>query len=599
MDAEKVRSELLERFPGIEEEALIQCISMCQMFNITPEDLRYKWEAMIYSSSVKEQPISFFTANCARDLRQQLQRDVAKASQAKAQTSRQTVAKRAVRGGGSFTSPSATRARVGVVKVEPSTPSLSSNPKVGGGRPVNFSLPPDFELYKCKSFLFDHFSYCTKPEQIAICTRRYMSERQLDVLLYTEPEAVLDEQIDNVAERVRQHYKLDELGDPSTVTLVSGSIRNRSLDHNPENQDDVVVVGRIVNDGDTKLGETSTLIESSRMMGMGARVPLEFGADLKIRCASRRGTGSTGFGLFPGMIVALKGKNGSGDSFVVSEILRLPPLPPAGKSDSNASLKAFIACGPFTIDSDLDYKPFTRILEATREERPDLLLLLGPFIDSNHPLIKTGQVDSGPAALFRERISKPLAQLEADIPELVTVLVPSPRDLISSHVVLPQAALERDPELGLSRKCQLVPNPGTFSVNGFTVGATSVDVLFHIRKDHFFKQAPEIADEPNSETADAMTMLCRQVLEQQREVHEDVNLSILHLDLLKIKGTAPDILVMPSRLKEFQKVVDSTVVVNPAVAAKFSSAGNAVCFSISRSTGTGTQHGMKLVKLGT
>lgn len=58
-------------------------------------------------------------------------------------------------------------------------------------------------------------------------------------------------------------------------------------------------------------------------MGMGARVLLGFDANLKIRCASRQGTGSTGIGLFPGMIVALKGRNGSGDSFVVSEILRV------------------------------------------------------------------------------------------------------------------------------------------------------------------------------------------------------------------------------------------------------------------------------------
>ncbi|KAG9127039.1 DNA-directed DNA polymerase alpha subunit pol12 [Ceratobasidium sp. 392] len=534
------------------------------MFNITPENLRYKWEALIYNSAVKDQPIAFFTANSARDLRQQLQRDVAKAGQNQAQTTKRTVAKKAVKNTTSLATPSTTRTRVGGnVKAEPSTPSISSHPKIPSGRPVNFSLPQNSESYNY----------------------RYMHEK------IHERASILDEQIDNVAETVKQHYKLDELGDPSTVTL-----------------DDVVVVGRIVNDGDAKLGETSTLIESSRMMGMGARVPLEFDADLKIRCASRRGTGSTGIGLFPGMIVALKGKNGSGDSFVVSEVLRLPSLPPIGKSDTGASLKAIIACGPFTFDSDLDYKPFNGVIDATRNEQPDLLLLLGPFVDSNHPLIKTGQIDLPPAVLFRERISKHLAQLEADMPELVIVLVPSPRDLISSHVVLPQAALERDPDFGLSRKCQLVPNPSTFSVNGFTVGATSIDVLFHIRKDHFFKQAPEIADEPDNEPADAMTMLCRQVLEQQsfyplfpvpREVHEDVNLSVVHLDLLKFKGTAPDILVMPSRLKEFQKVVDSTVVVNPALAAKFNSAGSAVCCSISRNAGIGIQQSMKLVKLGT
>lgn len=58
-------------------------------------------------------------------------------------------------------------------------------------------------------------------------------------------------------------------------------------------------------------------------MALGARVLLEFDANLKIRSASRQGTGATGYGLFPGMIAAFKGRNGSGDSFVVSEILRV------------------------------------------------------------------------------------------------------------------------------------------------------------------------------------------------------------------------------------------------------------------------------------
>ena len=76
---------------------------------------------------------------------------------------------------------------------------------------------------------------------------------------------------------------------------------------------------------------------------------------------------------------------------------------------------------------------------------------MGPFVDSNHPMIKAGRVDLTPAALFRERIAMPIARLELEVPELLVVIVPSPRDLISSHVVLPQAAIERDTELGLSR----------------------------------------------------------------------------------------------------------------------------------------------------
>lgn len=85
---------------------------------------------------------------------------------------------------------------------------------------------------------------------------------------------------------------------------------------------------------------------------------------------------------------------------------------------------------------------------------------MGPFVDSNHPMIKAGRVDLAPAALFRECIAKPIARLELEVPELLVVIVPSPRDLISSHVVLPQAAVDRDPELGLSRvSAGFLPRP--------------------------------------------------------------------------------------------------------------------------------------------
>ena len=53
-------------------------------------------------------------------------------------------------------------------------------------------------------------------------------------------------------------------------------------------------------------------------MGSGSRVPLRFSEDMKLRGFPQ---GMTGAGLFPGAIVALKGRNGGGSSFVVNEIL--------------------------------------------------------------------------------------------------------------------------------------------------------------------------------------------------------------------------------------------------------------------------------------
>ncbi|KAH7336988.1 DNA polymerase alpha/epsilon subunit B-domain-containing protein [Rhizoctonia solani] len=521
MNEESTRAELKEQFPGIDEEALLKCVSMCRTFNVTPEDLKYKWEALSFNSSIKDTPITFFTADSASSLQQMLQRDVANLGQRKPTVSKPSVvrkpARSAARGTVGHLASIPARKNQGGVKVEPVAPSLHGRAKAPVGPPASYVPPQNADLY----------SY------------RYMHEKIHDRA------ASLDDQIDEMADLVRKHYQLPELGDPSTVT-----------------QDEIVVVGRIVSDGDTKIGESSIFLESSRMMGMGARTQLELDPNLKIRCASSRGTGSTGIGLFPGMIVALKGRNGSGDSFVVSEFLRIPPLLPSLKTDVDSSLKAVIACGPYSFDSDLDYKPFATLIDAVLTERPQLLILIGPFVDSNHPLVKSGQVDDTPVDIFRHKISSPLVQLENEIPELLVVFVPSPRDMISSHVTFPQAALERIPQLGLPKRSQLVPNPTTFTINGFRIAVTSIDVLFHIRKDEFFKQAPEVSDESGGQPADAMTMLCRQILEQQsfyplfpvpKEVQEDVNLSVTHSNLLKIDGFAPDLLVLPSRLKEFQK----------------------------------------------
>lgn len=87
-------------------------------------------------------------------------------------------------------------------------------------------------------------------------------------------------------------------------------------------QEDVMVVGRIVQESEaepgTKLTESSLILETSRMLGSGSRVPLRFSPALKIRGGA---LGAGGISFFPGALVALQGKNGGGGSFLASEIL--------------------------------------------------------------------------------------------------------------------------------------------------------------------------------------------------------------------------------------------------------------------------------------
>jgi DNA polymerase alpha subunit B len=64
-----------------------------------------------------------------------------------------------------------------------------------------------------------------------------------------------------------------------------------------------------------------------------------------------------------------------------------------------------MAVGPFTTSEDLDFEPLAELLSTCRSSRPDVLLLVGPFIDVEHPEIASGAVDATFEDLFQTRAS--------------------------------------------------------------------------------------------------------------------------------------------------------------------------------------------------
>lgn len=382
----------------------------------------------------------------------------------------------------------------------------------------------------------------------------------------------LDQMIDDAAERVRKHYRIEDIGDPGIST-----------------DDDIVIVGRIFQDieTDSKLMESSVFIESSRMLSGGSRVALKFDVHLVIR---NNISGARGIGLFPGAIVAMKGRNGGGGYFLVKEILTLPVSTQAiAPSASNAmkvdpvyssAFSLAIACGPFTPDSDLTYAPFANMVEALQKDKPSALLLVGPFVDAAHPAIKAGDLDMTPDKLFQRRIYESLKTFLVSSPDSIVILLPGIRDLISQHAVYPQGELSSDLIQNDSR-IYLVPNPARFKINDVTFGASSVDVLFHLRREEFTRTGRE--EDPMSLThgndvgTDAMANLCRHLIQQRsfypifptpQDLAHEVNLDISHSDGLKLMDeenpTSPDVLILPSRLKQFVKTVYTTTVINPS-----------------------------------
>ncbi|BEI86263.1 hypothetical protein CcaverHIS002_0605500 [Cutaneotrichosporon cavernicola] len=405
---------------------------------------------------------------------------------------------------------------------------------------------------------------------------RYMFEK-----ISVRSEA-LDEQIDEFAEVIKDAYALADLGDP----------------HLPS-EDDIYVVGRILSPptDTSKASSTALYLQSSRVLGGGHVVPLRFApaGELKVRGGA---PGVRGFGLFPGALVCVKGRNGGGNAFVVNEVLQPPPIDPVmtqrdellnhqqGEALGGLPISVHVVAGPYSVDSDLLYEPLDALIDVACYERPDVLVMLGPFVDAAHPLIQAGQLSVSPVELFREQVAARLARLHDASPATSVVLVPSVRDLISKHAAYPQAMLDREGGLGLLKKVRLLPNPGTFNINEVQIAVASPDILFHMRREEVFQRAEEAEPDPATPAnpnpqGDPLANLVRHVLGHRHfyplfpppeKDAAEVNLDVTHWHQLRMEK-APDVLVLPSRLKHFAKTVDGTLAINPGHLSRMNAPG--------------------------
>ncbi|KAI9678635.1 MAG: DNA-directed DNA polymerase alpha subunit pol12 [Caeruleum heppii] len=404
----------------------------------------------------------------------------------------------------------------------------------------------------------------------------------------SEASEVLDDRIDEFAALIQAHHSLPDtaFGNPAS-----------------QSTNEIIAVGRIASDQlDSKLNAASLVLETSRRMGAGLRIPL-------------RVDSVPAFEFFPGQIVALKGVNASGDYFSVNEILEVPLLPvpasnpatldlhierlnggPDVMHDGDAApLNLLLGSGPYTADDSLDFEPFHALCKEASDKFVDVLILTGPLLDLEHPLVATGDfdlpsdLDIDPdtvnlTTVFRHLIAAPLRQLAEAVPSITIIIIPSVRDAISKHVSWPQEPLPRK-ELGLPKQARLVSNPVTISLNEMIIGVSALDALSELRQEEVIG--------PNPKTPNMLARLPRYLLEQRHfyplfppvsrerlpKTGVDSGLAtgaMLEPSYLKLGewlNVRPDILITPSALPCFIKVVESVLVVNPGHLSKRKAAG--------------------------
>lgn len=310
----------------------------------------------------------------------------------------------------------------------------------------------------------------------------------------SEASEVLDDRIDEFQILVQQHHHLEDsaFGNPSS-----------------QSTEEIVAVGRIASDTlEGKLNAASLLLETSRRTGAGLRVPL------KVDTISHE--------FFPGQIMAVKGINASGAYFAVSEVLEIPLLPPSvsvpsmldannerlgveeegDASNPSCALSVMLASGPYTSDDNLAFEPLTALCEKAAETYVDMLILVGPIFDIEHPLLASGDFDLPDDAsfepdkatltdAFRILVGTPLRQLAQKVPSITITLVPSSRDAINKHVSWPQENFTGRKDLGLPKQAKLVTNPVNITMNEIVVGISAHDVLYDLRREELVVGRPK------------------------------------------------------------------------------------------------------------
>lgn len=77
-----------------------------------------------------------------------------------------------------------------------------------------------------------------------------------------------------------------------------------------------------------------------------------------------------------------------------AELVRLQH---GGQFGRGQALSIFVAAGPFTTTDSLVYEPLNDLLGAVRAARPDVAILVGPFVDAEHPKARKLGIEEGRA----------------------------------------------------------------------------------------------------------------------------------------------------------------------------------------------------------
>ncbi|XP_046848130.1 LOW QUALITY PROTEIN: DNA polymerase alpha subunit B-like [Xenia sp. Carnegie-2017] len=335
----------------------------------------------------------------------------------------------------------------------------------------------------------------------------------------------LNDRIDKIASFLKKSLGIDEFQSPGII-----------------HQNEVSVAGRVCCDTNGRLNASSLILRESGTNGFGYGTSVS----LSINDVNK-------YSLFPGKVIAAKGKNPTGKQFIASSFYEeISPSPAEPARIPSDSLSIYTAVGPFTTTESDSYEPLRDFLNEVTSVEPDVVIMMGPFVD-----VKMSSLN----------ISTKF------------IIVPSHRD-VHHDCVYPQpllceryykhfcSTLRTKPKSKETESQEIekiisalhfFSDPCTIEINGFTIGMTSTDVMLHMGGE-------EIVSPPGS--TDKMGRLIHNILTQQcyyplfppsEDVCIDYETFAEHAHL----PCRPDAFIVPSDLRYFVKDILGTLCINP------------------------------------
>lgn len=163
------------------------------------------------------------------------------------------------------------------------------------------------------------------------------------------------------------------------------------------NPSTINTIGRICSEGiEDKLQLNSTLLIGADEQRLRS-VRLNF---------NRMKSFGKAYSLFPGQTVMVQGLNPRGEILYVDDIYTERILTHADTPKLTEDLHIVTAAGPLTSNADLNYDPLNDLIAYCKQHKPDVLILLGPFVEADHQLVQDFSMKISYETFFENRITQ-------------------------------------------------------------------------------------------------------------------------------------------------------------------------------------------------